>query len=120
MTFPATLTDKNRVKHISVVCLCPSGSVPREVHRHRVLAAVLQTHPEQAAGPQRPGVHRPGVLQLAHVDQVSSWRGVWKPVYTFTPSSAALRLAINTNTRVLQSITFFFLPGFLKEFLCFF
>lgn len=51
---------------------CPSGSFPRQVHRHWFLTAILQAHPEQAVGPQRPGVNRPGVLQLPHVDQVST------------------------------------------------
>lgn len=38
-------------------CVCPSGSFPWQVHRHRLFIAILQAHPQQAAGPQRPGVH---------------------------------------------------------------
>lgn len=58
----------------SCMCLYPSGSFPRQVHRHWFLTAVLQAYPEQAAGPQRPGVDRSRVLQLPHVDQVSTRR----------------------------------------------
>lgn len=50
---------------------CHTGSFPWKVHRHRFLTTILQAHPEQAVGPQGPGVNRPGVLQLPHVDQVS-------------------------------------------------
>lgn len=55
-----------------ILFFLPTGSFPRKVHRHRILAAILQAHPEQATGPQRPGVNRSGVLQLPHVDQVSA------------------------------------------------
>lgn len=51
--------------------ILPAGSVPWKVHRHRLHAAVLQAHVGQEADSQRPGVHRPGVLQLHHVGQVS-------------------------------------------------
>lgn len=51
---------------------CPSGSFPWQVHRHWFLAAILQADAEQAVGSQRPGVNRPRVLQLPHVDQVST------------------------------------------------
>ncbi len=57
------------VQHVFSVL--PAGLVSWEVHRYGLLAAVLQAHPEQALGSERPGVHRPGVLQLAHLDQVS-------------------------------------------------
>ncbi len=57
---------------LNSVCFCPSGSFPWQVHRHWFLTAILQAHPEQAVGPQRSGVNRPRVLQLPHVDQVST------------------------------------------------
>lgn len=47
------------------------GLVPWQIHRHRFLAALLQTHFEQTSGSQRPGVNRPGILQLSDLDQVS-------------------------------------------------
>lgn len=68
-----------RVEHCLVpgspVTWCPlpaTGSVPREVHRHRLHAALLQTDAEQAPDAEGPGVHRPRVLQLHCLDQVSA------------------------------------------------
>lgn len=62
----------------------PSGTFPWQVHRHGLLPAFLQAHSEQTIGPQRPWINRPRVLQLPHVDQVSthpvqlqSGRTVW-------------------------------------------
>ena len=57
-----------------LVCLFPLGAVPRQVHRHWILPALLQAYSEQTSGPQGPGVHRPRVLQLPHLDQVC-WLG---------------------------------------------
>lgn len=57
------------------VTRCPlpaTGSVPREIHRYRLHAALLQTDAEQAPDTEGPGVHRPRVLQLHRLDQVSS------------------------------------------------
>lgn len=51
--------------------LVAAGAVPQQVHRHGLLAALLQAHAEQEADPERSGVHRPRVLQLAHMDQVA-------------------------------------------------
>lgn len=38
--------------------VCSSGPFPWEVHRHRFLITILQAYPQQATGPQRPGVNR--------------------------------------------------------------
>lgn len=69
-----------------------TGSFSRKVHRHGFLTAVLQAHPKQATGPQRPGVHRSGVLQLPHVDQVSK--------KTFRYSRNVLMLFPNTKNKL--------------------
>lgn len=64
---------------LSLIIYClsfPLGSFPWQVYRHWLLAAILQAHPKQAVGPQRSGVNRPGVLQLPHVDQVSTQKHV--------------------------------------------
>lgn len=54
------------------------GLVPRQIHRHGFLPPLLQAYFEQTSGSQGPGVHRSGVLQLAHLDQVGL--GVWTPM----------------------------------------
>lgn len=56
-----------------------AGTFPRQVHRHGLLSAFLQTHAEQEANTQRPGVHRPRVLQLTYMDQVICVFGVQSP-----------------------------------------
>ena len=55
---------------LALLSVRSTGAVPRQVHRHGLLAALLQAHAEQALGAEGPGVHRPRVLQLPHLDQV--------------------------------------------------
>lgn len=76
-----------------IFVFCHTGSFPWEVHRHWFLTAILQAHPKQATGPQRPGVDRSGVLQLSHVDQVSKKTSRYSRnvlMVTFMPSIKTL------------------------------
>lgn len=49
-----------------------AGALPRQVYRHGLHPALLQADAEQAPHPEGPGVHRPRILQLHPLDQVSS------------------------------------------------
>lgn len=56
--------------HLLALSPPSSGSVPWKVHRYGLHPPFLQADAEQETNPERPGVHRPRILQLHRLDQV--------------------------------------------------